>query len=81
MGYSKNWWKEREAQSEIRCQSCGIMEYSKICNERLTDYRGYSICGWCIARWQELEIKLGREVELERFKNGEQIKFPQKVED
>jgi len=79
MGYSKSLGEWRETQSKNRCQSCGIMEYSKICNERLTDYRGYSICGWCIARWQELEIKLGREVEFERFKNGEQIKSPQKV--
>ena len=79
MGYSKSLRKERGMQSGNKCQSCDVVEDGEICHEKLTDYRGHGICGWCIARWQKLEIKLGREVEFERFKNGEQIKFPQKV--
>ena len=60
----------REVTDIRQCFSCSVVEGSKICRETLVDFRGYSICGWCVSRWKRREALVGREISFDSFKTG-----------
>ena len=55
-----------------RCDACGFLCGSGHL-EGLSQYRGHSICGYCITAWKKLEGLLGREATWQEFTHPRQL--------
>lgn len=61
--------------NRTKCDGCGVVEDGKLFKEVIEEYRDYNICGWCIAKWKQLERKLGRPLDLREYRNAKRRKL------
>ena len=54
------------------CESCGILEHGKLCDETISFYREHKLCGYCTMLWVILDETIGRETTFEELINPEE---------